>query len=169
MESLATHYPLLTAPLILAVAVALIALTVAAFFMRSRKSWLAHIQRKPLMTPNETEFFHRLQRALPAYQVFPQVSFAAFLTDDGTLSTKVRWSLRRNFDRKIADFVVCERGSLKVVALIELDDRTHNACADRQRDAITKAVGYQTFRFQSKRKPTDAEITALFQHAQAWS
>jgi len=61
-----------------------------------------------------------------------------------------------------------ERGSLEVVALIELDDRTHNATADRQRDAITKTAGYQTFRFPSKQKPTEAQIAALFQHVQAW-
>ena len=153
-------------PLAIVVLVALGA--VAAFLSPGRKSWLSHITGKPLMTPNEIEFFQRLQRALPAYHVFPQVSFAAILTDDDKLSSKARWSVRARFDRKIADFVVCERGSLKVVALIELDDRMHQAKADRQRDAITKAAGYQTFRYQSKQKPTDAEITALFQHAKAW-
>jgi very-short-patch-repair endonuclease len=131
--------------------------------------WLSQIRRKPLLTPNETEFFHRLQRALPAYHVFPQVPSAALLTVDRELSGKARWSIRNRFDRKIADFVVCERLSLKVIAIIELDDRTHDAKADRQRDAITKAAGYQTFRFQSKQKPSEAEIAALFQHAQAWA
>jgi len=66
---------------------ALLALA-AVLFLRSRKHWLTHIRRKPLLTPNETEFFHRLQRALPSYHVFPQVSFAALLTDDGKLSGK---------------------------------------------------------------------------------
>src|SRR5664280_300542 len=103
MESLASYYPVLIEPVNILAAVAVIIVIVAAVVLRSRKPWLAHIRRKPLLTVNETEFFHRLQRALPAYQVFPQVSFAALLTDDGTLSTKVRWSLRRNFDRKIAD------------------------------------------------------------------
>jgi len=49
--------------------------------------------------------------------VFPQVSFAAFLTDDGQLSRNATWNLRAKFDRKIADFVICERGTLKVVAV----------------------------------------------------
>jgi very-short-patch-repair endonuclease len=48
------------------------------------------------------------------------------------------------------------------VALIELDDRTHKASADRQRDAITKAAGYQMFRFKSNQKPSLTEIAALF-------
>ena len=164
-----TSYPFLTDPINIAAGVALIVLMVAALFLPSRKPWLARIRSKPLLTGNETEFFHRLQRALPAYQVFPQVSFGALLTDDGKLSRNARWSIRGKFDRKIADFVICERGSLKVVALIELDDRTHDASADRQRDAITKMAGYQTFRFQSKQKPSEKEIAALFQHAQAWA
>jgi very-short-patch-repair endonuclease len=95
------------------------------------------------------------------------VPFAALLTVDSTLARKDRWSIRSRFDRKIADFVVCERGSLQVVAIIELDDRTHDAGADQRRDAMTKAAGYQTFRFQSKQKPSEAEIAALFQPAPA--
>ncbi len=151
-----------------AVVFALALLAVALLFRRSRKAWLSHIRKKPLLTGNEAEFFRRLKRALPAYEVFPQVSFAAILTDDNKLSSKARWHVRAKFDRKIADFVICDRHTLNIVALVELDDRTHTASADRQRDALTKAGGYQTMRFQSKQKPTEAEIAALFQHAQAW-
>ncbi len=58
---------------------------------------------------------------------------------------------------------------MTIVALIELDDSTHVASADRKRDAITKAAGYQTLRFQSRQKPTEHEIAALFQHVAAWN
>jgi hypothetical protein len=163
--ALANYTSFLTDPLNLA---ALILLVFAVMLLRSPSSWLSHIQRKALLTSNEIEFFHRLQRALPSYQVFAQVSFAAFLTDDGKLSRNSRWSLRARFDRKIADFVICERGSLTIVALVELDDRTHVASADRKRDALTKAAGYQTIRFQSRQKPSETEIATLFQHACAW-
>jgi len=141
---------------------------VALLIRITRKPWHARLRRKPILTANEREFFHRLQRALPGYLVLPQLSFAAFITDDGALSGRARWSVRARFDRKMADFVVCTRDTLEVVALVELDDRTHNAQADRQRDAITKAAGYQTIRFQSKRKPSEADIAALFKHARAW-
>jgi Protein of unknown function (DUF2726) len=148
-------------------AAVLLILVVVTALLLPRKRWLSRIRRKPLLTPNETEFFHRLQRALPAYHVFPQVPFAALLTVDSKLSRKARWSIRNRFDRKIADFVVCERDGLQVVAIIELDDRTHDAKADRERDAITNAAGYQTYRFQSKKKPSEADIAALFNQAQA--
>jgi hypothetical protein len=168
MRELLSMYPFLADPLNIGAFIALIVLAAAPVVLLHRKPWHSRIRPKPLLTPNETEFFHRLQRALNGYHVFPQVAFGALLTDDGQLRSQARWSVRAKFDRKIADFVICERGSLKIVALIELDDRTHSASADRQRDAITKAAGYQTFRFQSKQKPSEAEIAALFQHAQAW-
>ena len=38
--------------------------------------------------------------------------------------------------------MICDRRTLTVVALVELDDRTHSAGADWQRDAITRAAGY---------------------------
>ena len=153
-------------PATAALAVALL-LAVALWYRASRKPWLSHIQRKRLLTANEAEFLGRLKRALPAYEIFPQVSFAALLTDDGKLSGKARWNVRARFDRKIADFVIYDRRTLEVVALVELDDRTHTASADRQRDAITKTGGYQTIRFQSRQKPSEAEIAQLFRHAQA--
>jgi hypothetical protein len=160
-------FPPSTGQLILTALAAFALFIAAALLYRSRKPWISHIKRKPLLTANEAEFFRRLERALPAYAVFPQVSFAALLSDDGTLSPNARWSVRARFDRKIADFVICDRRTLSVVALVELDDSTHNASADRQRDAITKAAGYQTFRFSSRKKPTEVELHALFKHARA--
>lgn len=148
----------------LALIVLLVLGAAVALLKSGRKMNLSPITAKPLMTDNELEFFNRLQRALPAYQVFPQVSLGALLTVDENVLAKARAGVRNRFDRKIADFVVCERESLKVLALIELDDKTHKADADRKRDEITKAAGYQTFRFQSKKKPSEGEIAALFQN-----
>lgn len=144
---------------------AVLLLVIATALLRGGKPWQAHIQRKPLMTENEKEFFHRLLRALPGHAVFPQVSFAAIITDDGKLARQKRWAVRSRFNRKVADFVVCERVTLSIIALVELDDRTHSATADRDRDELTKAAGYQTFRFRSKQKPSESEIAALFMHS----
>lgn len=161
-------YPLLSEPLTLSAVALLLAAPAVFLISRGRKPWLSGLRRKPLLTANEAEFFYRLQRALPGLHVFPQVAFAALLTHSGQCSRNPQWAVRAKFDRKIADFVICERGTLNVVALVELDDRMHDAKADRQRDAITKAAGYQTIRYQSRLKPSETEIAALFQHARAW-
>jgi hypothetical protein len=142
----------------------LVLLAMAAVLARGGKPWLSRIQRKPLMTENEKAFFRTLQRALPGHHVFPQVSFAAFLTDDRKLTQQKRWAVRSRFDRKIADFVVCDRETCEIVALVELDDRTHSAAGDQNRDELTKAAGYQTIRFQSRQKPTESEIAARFRY-----
>ena len=41
---------------------------------------------------------------MPGFPVFPQVSFAAFLADDGQPSKNAQWAVRAKFGRKIADF-----------------------------------------------------------------
>ena len=76
------------------------------------------VSAKPLLSNNEIEFFYRLNRALPDYHVFPQVALGAILQAD-------EFSSRGYFSQKIADFVICEPNTMKVMAVIELDDRTH--------------------------------------------
>ena len=134
-----------------------------------RKPWLAHVRSKPLLTPNELEFFHRLVRALPRYYIFPQVSLGAIMDADSGLTPKQRWIIRSHFDRKIADFIICEPRTLKVIAIIELDDRTHDPKRDRERDAITRAAGIRTLRYSSSEKPSVAEIAKTFKREYAAS
>jgi len=144
----------------LVIAFALLLASVA--LCRYWQPWRAHLRARPVMTANEAEFFYRLSRALPACHVFPQVSFSALVSVDERLSARQRFDVRRRFGWKCADFVICQRGTLTVLAVIELDDRTHRASADRKRDATLAAAGYRTLRFLSTRKPSEAEIAALF-------
>lgn len=48
--------------------------------------------------------------------------------------------------------------TFEVVAIVELDDRTHDGNKDQARDSITAAAGYRTVRFQARRKPDATEI-----------
>ncbi len=145
-----------------AVVVALALLLAALALFAHWRPWRAHLRPRRILSANETEFFYRLCRSLPKYHVFAQVSFSALITVDGRLSERQRFDVRRRFGWKYADFVVCQRGSLYVLAVIELDDRTHQASADRQRDATLAAAGYRIIRFQSKHKPTEEQIAGLF-------
>ena len=47
---------------------------------------------------------------------------------------------------------------MKVITLIELDDRTHDAAKDQRRDSITGAAGFPTLRWHSRKRPLPAEI-----------
>jgi very-short-patch-repair endonuclease len=46
------------------------------------------------------------------------------------------------------------------VLLIELDDRTHVASRDAVRDSYMRAAGIGTLRYQSRAKPSEAQIAA---------
>lgn len=113
---------------------------------------------KDLMTPNEQDMFARLVRALPGHYVFPQVAMGAIVTSAPRLGEAVARGVRSRFDRKIVDFLVVDSRTFDVVAIVELDDRTHDTKKDQARDRITGAAGYRTVRFQARRKPDATEI-----------
>lgn len=115
---------------------------------------------KRLMTSNEEEFYARLTRALPDFYVFPQVALRAFVQPGAATSNKKAY-FRQNgrIGSKYCDFLVC-RLNFDIVAIIELDDRTHSAAKDAARDAMTGSAGFKTLRYNSRKKPQPSEIRA---------
>lgn len=118
---------------------------------------------KAVLTPNETEFYGRLRKSLPQYEVLPQVAMGAILDVALPEGHPDYWAIRQLFSQKICDFLVCERGSLRLLAVVELDDRTHNAAKDAHRDALLAQAGIRTIRWDSRRKPTREKIAETFQ------
>lgn len=112
---------------------------------------------KPLMTDNEKEFFQRLTEALPNHHIFAQVSLGALLQPNVKGNNRKYYSVRGTFAQKIADFVVCDK-DMKVVAVVELDDKTHNSDKDGKRDAMLEQAGFTVVRWHSKKKPSVQEI-----------
>jgi hypothetical protein len=55
------------------------------------------------------------------------------------------------------DYVVCTM-SCEVIAVIELDDRTHSRAKDQMRDSRFEQAGIRTVRFESRNKPTAETI-----------
>ena len=147
---------------LLRVTIAALLLAATLMLFRLLHPWTSYLRSKPILTANEKECFYRLLRALPTHHIFTQVSFSALIALDPQLSPKHQFTIRRRYGWKIADFVICKPDTLDVLAIVELDDRTHTASADRKRDAMMNAAGYQTLRFQSKHKPTVAELAELF-------
>ena len=115
------------------------------------------VEPKPILTANEIEFFGRLREALPDFEVFPQVCMGAIIKPANG-SGKDYARIRGTFAQKIIDFTVCDPKTLKVITLIELDDRTHDAAKDQRRDSITGSAGYPTLRWHSRKRPLPAEI-----------
>jgi len=71
----------------------------------------------------------------------------------GTNTLSRRFQICRRFGWKYADFIIFRPYTLDVLAVIELDDCTHDVRNDRQRDAITKAAGFQPCAFSPNTSP----------------
>jgi len=111
-------------------------------------------KRKVLLTPNELEFLNRLEAAAPELRFHAQVSMGALI--DPVVSRKEAseyFRARGMFSQKIVDYVAQRRADGAIVAVIELDDRTHDSDKDGKRDAMLVSAGYKVVRWNSKAKP----------------
>jgi hypothetical protein len=115
-----------------------------------------HIASRSFMTDSEREFFRHLLLALPYYHVFPQVAHSAILDSERGLPKKLETYVRGQFDRFVADFVICHPDIFEVVAVVELDDPSHDAKQkqDARRDSILADHGYKTIRFDVRSWPS---------------
>lgn len=123
------------------IGVIFIALAVLGGKSKKPKQQHTPIHAKAILTRREQQFFEVLQQALPQVYIFPQVSFSAILTTKGFYT-------RSQFNRKIADFVLCD-SQLNIVAIIELDDSSHKGREqqDAARDAMLNEAGYPVLRY----------------------
>ena len=115
-------------------------------------------KRREIMTDNEMEFFGRLVAALPDHYIFPQVAMPALLAPASN-DRKRAYGERQSIAQQRTDYVICNR-RCEVVAVVELDDKTHSQARDEVRDGRLAQGGYRTVRFQSRQKPPAAAIRA---------
>lgn len=134
---------------------------------RRRAAVMGHYRHRPLMTDNELEFFGRLVAALPQHYVFPQVAMSALL-EPTSANKATRHADRLRVAQQRVDYVVCNK-SCEVIAVVELDDRTHRQAKERTRDERLGQGGIRTIRFEARAKPAAGVIrdTVLASTAQA--
>lgn len=122
----------------------------------------AGYKAKTFLTPNEVDFFHRLQRATPdRFVVLPQVAMGALIDTKLKRAHPHYWDARREFSGRVCDFVVCDAKTLVPQLVIELDDKMHDFQKDQCRDTLAARAGYRTLRFWSRAKPSDADLTKI--------
>lgn len=118
-------------------------------------------RKRQVMTPNELEFHGRIVRALPGMHVCPQVAMHALIEPTST-NGKTRLIHFRRISQKVVDYAVFD-AQWSLVAVIELDDRTHIASRDAIRDSFMSSAGVRTLRYQSRAKPPEAQISVDIQ------
>lgn len=126
-------------------AIALLAIVAIAFLMRGKTRTAGDrdkIWRRRLLSKNEQPMYFRLRETFPDHVVLTQVALSSLLNSRSK-------STRSTFDRKVADFVLCNP-AFEVLAVVELDDPSHKAHAeaDAASDAMLMEAGYQVLRFE---------------------
>lgn len=142
----------------LATLIILIAGAIIAYVLISSRPQAPAYRNRAIMTPNELEFHDRLVRALVGFHICPQVAMHA-LIEPTSLNGQTRLRDFRRVSQKIVDFAVFD-SQWAIVLVIELDDRTHVASRDAVRDSYMSAAGIRTLRYQSRAKPSEAQIAA---------
>ncbi len=131
----------------------LLVLALAAFLHRSRKP---RYRPGSIMTANEREFYRRLVSACPDCQIWPQVPILALVRPDAKEGTRAFWLAFRAISNARVDWVIVR--DMDVLAVVELDDRSHDVRKDARRDQILASCGYRVVRFASHRRPSPQQI-----------
>lgn len=133
---------------IIFIAICLIAIAAVFAALASKKAGATksakgfEVRARIPVTANEQKMFWRLTEDFPApeFVVLAQVSFAALMTSR-------RQADRNQFNRKRADFVICDK-TFRVLAVVELDDASHKEEKDQSRDAMLEAAGFKVLRYR---------------------
>lgn len=117
--------------------------------------------KKPLSNPEQVLYF-RLTNALPEHIVLAQVQLSRFL---GVKKGNNYQSWLNRINRMSADFVVCNKDS-SILAVIELDDGSHNSDkrreADAKKDKALASAGIKLYRWNVKVIPDEVAIKNIF-------
>jgi very-short-patch-repair endonuclease len=128
--------------------------------------WLADapwpVAPKHLLTERERSLYQCLLDLYPEHKIFIQVALSQLI--DVPEGHRERLSIRNQFSQLVADFVL-GRLNLSVIAVIELDDGSHQR-ADRQRADARKNkaladAGIRLVRIPAGRLPTEDDLRKL--------
>lgn len=126
----------------------------------AREEWPFYAKR-PLSQPEQV-LYHRLVQALPGRIVLAQVQVSRVL---GVKKGFDFYEWNNRIDRLSYDFVVCAMDS-SVLAVIELDDKSHESESRRRTDAkknrATSAAGIRLIRWNVKAIPDQDFIREAF-------
>jgi len=128
-----------------------------------------YVLNKTLFTPAERSFLGVLDLAVAdQYRIFGKVRIADILLPAKGLS-KSHWQIAFNkVSAKHFDFVLCNKQTLEVVAVIELDDKSHQKAKTQHRDSLIASVcataGLPLVRFAAK---SSYQVTEIQQQIQA--
>lgn len=128
---------------------------------KTPETWPVYAKR--VLSRPEEMLYQRLIRAFPDHVVLSQVALPAFLAVKKGENFQ---SWYNRFGRLYADFVLCTR-DFRVVAVIELDDRSHDSPrrqdADARKAAVLRSAGITLHRVNVNPLPNEEDLLRLLQ------
>lgn len=120
-----------------------------------RKPFFKYQTVSTLFSNAEHTFFLVLKQAFSdEYEIFAKVRIADVLFPDKGLNPKNKNAAFFKISSKHFDYVLCDKQTLIVRAVIELDDKSHNQKKVKIRDAFVEkaceSAGLKLIRFQCK-------------------
>jgi hypothetical protein len=120
------------------------------------------LSARSLLSRRENEFYRNLLALYPNHQIFVQVALSQLINVDRNHPECD--SIRARYKQLVADFVLC-RADLSIVAVIEVDDRSHERADRRDADARkNKALGdagIRLVRIPAGQLPSEDTLRAL--------
>ncbi|WP_448568906.1 DUF2726 domain-containing protein [Thalassotalea ganghwensis] len=133
------------------------------FLSKNLNKPISYRQNGPLFSPAERSFLGVLDSAVSEhYRIFGKVRVADVLSPQKGLNRK-DWQIAFNrISAKHFDYVLCNKDSLDLVAVIELDDKSHNKKSVKKRDAFLNSIcemaNLKLIRFPAKASYSIVEI-----------
>lgn len=150
--------------LLLFVGVIVVAIGAATGKGKGKSKVKYQFKEQALMTPTEIQFFRFLEHTLPEFHVFPQVSMGAVLQPVKKHQGKEKMGAMGTIGQKRLDYVLCNRDSMDVFAVVELDDKYHDSASaqarDKARDKHLTCAGIVVHRFDCRQIPGANELRA---------
>jgi hypothetical protein len=120
------------------------------------------LSARSLLSERESEFYHNLIALYPNHQIFVQVALSQLINVDRNHPECD--SIRARYKQLVADFVLCGR-DLSVIAVIELDDRSHERAdrqdADARKNKALADAGIRLVRVPAGTLPSEDALRAL--------
>ncbi len=119
-----------------------------------------------LFSKPESKFYFTLLELLDErYIIFGKVRIADAIQVEGRVKGKHRMAAFNRIARKHFDYVICDR-NLRILAAIELDDRSHQRKDRKKRDIFVdtacRAAGLPLIHVPLKKDYASGELAALF-------
>lgn len=119
-----------------------------------------------ILTQGELAFYDVLENQVGGRAtIFSKVRIADILKADAALDKKQKHRLFRKISQKHFDFILCEKGSLRPLCVLELNDKSHKRKDRMERDTFVKeacsSAGLPLYFVTAKRDYVASDIEAL--------